>query len=274
MEKRTINAGFTLIELLVVIAIIAMLMAVIMPALNLAKLQAQGVVCLSNLNGMGKAWVLYAEDNNYEVVGAFIARSNAPAFSWVEPPQDDNRNPLIASSIVEEKINGIKKGLLYPYIETPKPYHCPSDQRSKSAPVKTNYSGLGGYRSYSIVGGVRGVGTGIEGEYIGWGIEAHTKTTTIQNTSGKYIMLEEMDGRGFNHGSWVINPSNPDNWIDPIAIWHGDSSTFSFADGHAERHKWHQKKVIEMAENQTFQLVAPGEDTDWMHRGYPYLRIP
>ena len=70
LRKAANRNAFTLIELLVVIAIIGMLLAVLIPALQYAKVQATAAICLANLNGMSKAWVLYAEDNNSELVGS------------------------------------------------------------------------------------------------------------------------------------------------------------------------------------------------------------
>src|SRR5512147_2062826 len=62
------SKGFTLIELLVVIAVIAILMAILMPALNRAREQGKRAACLSNLKQLGLAWNLYADDNNDRMV--------------------------------------------------------------------------------------------------------------------------------------------------------------------------------------------------------------
>src|SRR5580658_10386382 len=62
-KRRSIKEGFTLIELLVVIAIIAILAALLLPSLNEAKIQAQGVQCLSNNKQLTLAWKLYTDDN-------------------------------------------------------------------------------------------------------------------------------------------------------------------------------------------------------------------
>lgn len=64
------SKGFTLIELLVVIAIIAVLMAMLMPALNRAREQGKRAACLNNLRQLGLAWILYADDNENKIVNA------------------------------------------------------------------------------------------------------------------------------------------------------------------------------------------------------------
>ena len=86
MQKRS---GFTLIELLVVIAIIAVLMAVLMPALNVVREQARGIACMSNQKTIGVAYVMYSDENDSSLCGGmarYAPINGVPP--WVMPPLD------------------------------------------------------------------------------------------------------------------------------------------------------------------------------------------
>jgi prepilin-type N-terminal cleavage/methylation domain-containing protein/prepilin-type processing-associated H-X9-DG protein len=259
--------GFTLIELLVVIAIIAILLSVLIPALNVAKQQATGAICLSNLSGLSKAWTLYAEDNNGKIVGG-ETDFQYDRYSWVDSPKNT------APSEKQEKERVIQVGKLFPYVESIKAYHCPGDKRSQSPSKDPGYAGLkiGGYRTYSIVGGMKGV----DEKNGGWEIFPHVTMATLTSPGSKVVFLEEADGRGDNDGSWVIYPKSR-GWVDPFGIWHNKRSTLGFGDGHAEKHDWLEQSTIDMSENQTFfQKLYAGEtgvDLDYMIRAYPYARL-
>jgi len=212
--------GFTLVELLVVIAIIAILMAILMPALKLAKDQAYRIHCMSNVKTLSLAWFMYKDDNDGELVGGHIA--NQPHM-WV--------HSVSGSATVEEKKQAIRDGALYPYVgNTVEVYRCPSDLRLRAT---HNFA----YRSASIAGGANGEGW--RNTY-----EQAKMYSDIKRPSEKYIFVEDVDPRGTNVGSWVMQFS-PLKWIDPLAMWHNEQTTLGFADGHAEMHRWVDKYFID-----------------------------
>ena len=261
--------GFTLIELLVVIAIIALLLAVLGPSLRLAKETATAAVCLSNLYGLTKAWHLYAGENDDIVVGGGTGSSADPYNDWAPYGLEADATNL------DGKEQAIMTGALFPYSESTGVYHCPSDRRYLK-PSESNNKPLGGYRSYSIVGGLRGVA-----EDGGWDIIPHKKITTIKSPGDKYVFVSEADGRGSNMGSWVLYPktsSRPDGeWVDPLTIWHNGRSTLGYADGHAEKHVWIDQSTYDMSENQTFYQnvysTDTGDDLKYMVENYPFVRL-
>jgi len=216
-DKKGRNAmkkgAFTLIELLVVIAIIALLMALLMPALRLAQDQARGIICVNNLRQLSIAWLAYTTENEGKIVNGHIPRNNnPPRHWWVLAPQDENGNYTSDSppGVLEDK---------------PEP------------------------------------------------IEVYDE---IRNPGNKIVFLEESDPRGWNMGSWVINPNRQDCWVDPLAGWHNDRSTLGFADGHAEKHRWQDDRTIQMNRDQIHgrcDTNPPNPDLIFMHRAYAYRKV-
>src|SRR5436190_1315592 len=81
VKHKPAQLAFTLVELLVVIGIIALLIAVLMPALNKARQQSRTVACLSNLRQMGQGWNIYLSENKGRLPYYIWSKSQAPA--WV-----------------------------------------------------------------------------------------------------------------------------------------------------------------------------------------------
>lgn len=241
--------GLTLIELLVVLGVVTLLLSLSFPALMRVKNQAQGAVCVQNLRTLSLAWLLYKDDNDDHLVGGHVGRY---AHDWVQGPTG-------AGTIIERKKEGIRQGALFRYAgNVVEAYRCPADDR-KLVP------GQAAYRSYSIAGGANGEGW--QGAY-----EQAEKYSEIFQPATKYVFVEEADPRGWNKGSWVLDPRGQ-AWVDPLAVWHSRArSSLGYADGHAEIHKWVDRSTIEMSRNQKFSCPVPpgeGQDLRFMLRGFP-----
>jgi prepilin-type N-terminal cleavage/methylation domain-containing protein/prepilin-type processing-associated H-X9-DG protein len=272
------SIGFTLIELLVVIAIIAILMAVLMPGLRAAKELARGSACLANQKSLVLAYTMYAGENDDLIPVGFVSRQTVDRPMWVKPPIDDAGNHVTGDAVtLYNRILGIKRGTLYPYIRDPEMYHCPGDDRHRTAATQ----GQQLYRSY-IIPDVLAADKGF-GEYANV-TNRHEKIvfrlTEITQGAWKYVFCEsEFQPTGFNydHGGWTFAPWVNGGWWDELATYHRNSATFGFLDGHAERHSWKHKETWILFDERIGQKTPPTPpldanlDIQWCWEHYPYL---
>ena len=118
-RRFTGSPAFTLVELLVVIAIIAILAAMLLPALSKAKAKAQQTVCLNNLSQLQLCWLMYPPDNNECLVPNGV-NDNPGQQNWILGYMNDNDPDSTNAALIAQ-------GLLYRYNTSTAIYRCPSD---------------------------------------------------------------------------------------------------------------------------------------------------
>lgn len=261
--------GFTLIELLVVISIIALLVAILLPALNKARDQAKAAVCLVHVKQLSIAWHMYAYANEGRLMNSEFSATGTKE-NWCLGPQNENGvSTLGMNCTLEDRKRGIRAGALYKYLDTTEIYHCPSDQRMTKNPPET-----AAYVSYSLPGG-------LNSSWEDWGI-CRVKLSEINKPAEKYNFVEEdarVAGTGaykaFNAGNWSLAGRdwlfNEDAWGDPMAAWHNEGNVLGFCDGHAENHKWRDERTIEYFRTRDKSLAAVDTaDLRWVIRGFAH----
>jgi prepilin-type N-terminal cleavage/methylation domain-containing protein/prepilin-type processing-associated H-X9-DG protein len=245
------GAAFTLIELLVVIAIIAILAALLLPALSRAKRKATAAVCLNNQKQLGLAWSMYADDNQSRIINLDtpLNPTQAETIPWRYSTPSPMPNTVGLSAAAKEIVllqAGYQQGGLYQYSPNVNALHCPADARANLPVVVTPSAPPGNfaYGSYSGADGLNG---------LPWsGFTQITRQNTILHPSARYVWIEENDPRGENESGWVMNPGTAPKFsaagfVDSVAAWHGGTSTFGWADAHAESHKWRNGATLNYA---------------------------
>jgi len=283
--------GFTLIELLVVIAIIAILAGLLLPVLSKAKQRAQGITCISNMKQLQTAALIYATEFNDFLpcnvplspsgFGIYFGgdTSGTPAKPcWVDGTMSSdingtiNENPVgCATNPFYLGVNGNQGfgvtlvGSIGPYAKAAGVYHCPGDQymdptwhrqrvRSCSMNLQCGTAAIPGGNTYGA-GQLNGVNYK---EFI----KNSDFASAALSASDCFVFLDE-NPLSLNDG-WFLYILDGSDINDRPAVNHGHSSSFSFADGHAELHLWHDVFL-------TTDSAGQGDDTLWLaqHGTYP-----
>jgi prepilin-type N-terminal cleavage/methylation domain-containing protein/prepilin-type processing-associated H-X9-DG protein len=249
-ETRGMRHGFTLIELLVVIAIIAILAAMLLPALTRAKIKAQGISCMNNTRQITLAWIMYSGDNNDQL---------ADSRSWVVgdvalPPTVEfvDGNDRLRTNLLSRYLGG-----------NVKVYKCPGDPRVSNVSLGPKWpKGSPACRSVCM------------NNYIGpesWtpGFFYFQKMSQLNRPgpANTFVILDEGPTINDAYFATDMDTYDPNNLpgkrtTDAPASYHSKAGSFSFADGHSEIHKWRDSRTWGIL---NYGWASPNNlDIDWL----------
>jgi prepilin-type N-terminal cleavage/methylation domain-containing protein/prepilin-type processing-associated H-X9-DG protein len=238
--------GFTLIELLVVIAIIAILAAMLLPALSKSKTKARALQCMNNTKQLNLAWVMYAGDNADLICDANGGggSDNAWVKGWLDWAATFNNNFNTAY------LTDSKYCALAPYTgKNTGIYRCPADNFYSAAQAQISQMRKGRVRSYAL-NGVWGDGNGLGGCY------KIKKFSELRMSSSMAWTFIDEHPDSINDGAMFVDTDKP-HFVDFPASYHDGAVGISFADGHSENHKWKSANSIQPIRYGDWTILSP-----------------
>jgi len=274
------GAGFTLIELLVVIAIIAILAAMLLPALTKAKQRAQAIQCLSNNRQLMLAWQVYGDDNSDTVPSTVYTGDTDGRPPWMtgvetyignNPMDIDPSNPSNWNVATD-----LESSTLWQYAKSFGIYRCPADLRACNVNTGSKFQNFQVVRSMSMNQTFASSSAWINLD--GGNFRYYKKKTAILSPVHTFVFIEEAPA-SINDDAFAVacgttvNGNTPE-FVDFPATYHGGrSTTLAFSDGHAEIHTWLGTAVLKSpiphlvtGGSPLIPAVSAGDiqDVDWL----------
>jgi prepilin-type N-terminal cleavage/methylation domain-containing protein/prepilin-type processing-associated H-X9-DG protein len=285
-----LRRAFTLVELLVVIAIIAILAALLLPALSKSKQTTQGTYCLNNGKQLMVALSLYSGDFNEFFPPNPDDGNTIPGHNWCSGNAGRGQPAEFNPDLLKDPARSLLAAYLHGNVSV---FHCPADTRSglyQGSDPSLAGKTVPAARTFSMN---QAVGTICpkfdESRYLGWAFSAHAGSPTLpvngiwlnnQNnhhrdspwiTYGKassirapgpstlWVLVDE-DSNGLNDGAFAFGMEKA-VWLDAPGTYHDGGCGFAFADGHSESHHW--QSTVSKKGNRS-PVASPQDRNDWL----------
>ena len=243
MPLKLRKRGFSLVELLVVIAIIAILAALLLPAINKAKSISQRATCISNQKQLQMGHMIFSDDHGDKILYSSSWKyEKCASYAWMAGSLNlstyGNRARWLASSP------------LFPYVgKSVGVFKCPADKdvvRVMNKQKTYTKELIPRHRSYSV---------NIHyGGWAGWPVEddkewkVYHKQQDIEAPSNIFTFIE-MPFEFINAGCFrvVMNEGGPTHKVYDMDVpgnYHIDGTALAFADGHVETKRWLDQRTI------------------------------
>lgn len=241
-RAQSVNRAFTLIELLVVIAIIAILASLLLPTLACARDQGRRILCINNHRQLMLAWELYSTDN-----GNALALNGHPPLGvpaevklWIYGTHGRVETRTNTAYLIDQKYASF--GAI---LKTPLLYKCPSDRTmvangNRKVPTTISYAmncylSPVGVVSNIVAGASPSSGMGQRGR-------VYFKAADIESPAERFVFIDG-NPQSICCPAFMVNPAGVDSFFHFPGALHGRSAIVSFADGHAETHRWQDART-------------------------------